>query len=139
MASIRGSNTSPERAIRVLLHSLGYRFRLHRKDLPGRPDIVLPRHQLAILVHGCFWHQHTGCRYATVPQSNKKFWREKLRGNVQRDSRVLENLSVLGWRTLVIWECNLKSESTKQRLTQRLDRAVKSRARHAEVPRQPTR
>src|ERR1700757_2748228 len=99
MATIRGSNTSPERAIRALLHSLGYRFRLHRKDLPGRPDIVLPRHRLAILVHGCFWHQHAGCRYATSPQSNKKFWRDKLGGNVRRDRRVLENLHALKWRT----------------------------------------
>jgi DNA mismatch endonuclease, patch repair protein len=108
MASIRGSNTSPELVVRRLLHSLGFRFRLHRKDLPGRPDIILPKYRLAVFVHGCFWHQHAGCRYAYSPKSNKKFWRDKLDGNALRDQRVLAGLHSLGWRTLVVWECHLK-------------------------------
>jgi DNA mismatch endonuclease, patch repair protein len=110
MSGIRGRDTKPERALRSALHRLGLRFRLHSRDLPGRPDIVLPRHTAAVLVHGCFWHQHPGCRYATTPASNAGFWREKLKGNVERDGRNLSALVERGWRTAVIWECVIRQK-----------------------------
>ncbi len=138
MASIRGGNTKPERVLRSILHALGFRFRIHRKDLPGRPDIVLPKHKLAILVHGCFWHRHTGCRYAYNPKSNKMFWQQKFRSNVVRDRRVLSDLHANGWRTLVIWECDLRSASRVAILIKRLARAVRSKVKHAEIPRRAT-
>lgn len=134
MASIKGANTTPELAVRSLLHSLGFRFRLHRKDLPGRPDIVLPRHNLAILVHGCFWHRHAGCRYAYSPQSNKEFWRKKLHANFLRDRRVLDDLQKLGWRTLIVWECHLRIDANTATLPRRLERAVRSKVKYAEIP-----
>jgi DNA mismatch endonuclease (patch repair protein) len=108
MAGIRGKNTKPELVVRRYLHACGYRFRLHRKDLPGQPDLVLPKYKLAIFVHGCFWHRHENCVYATSPQSRCLFWEEKLTSNVKRDKIQLERLAVLGWRVLVIWECGLK-------------------------------
>lgn len=108
MSAIRGTNTQPELAIRKYLHAGGFRFRLHRKDLPGKPDLVLSRYRLAIFVHGCFWHRHDGCYYATSPASRKEFWRNKLDGNVERDIRQRQALIDLGWRVLVIWECGLK-------------------------------
>lgn len=107
MAAIRSKNTKPEIAIRSLLHSLGYRFRLHRKDLPGKPDIVLPRYRTVIFINGCFWHQHPGCRQATVPGSNVEFWQRKLQSNVARDIRNRELLQAAGWNVLVIWECEI--------------------------------
>ena len=108
MSAIRGKNTRPEWMVRRYLHARGYRFRLHRKDLPGSPDLVLPRFRLAILVHGCFWHRHLGCFYATSPASREDFWKRKLDGNVERDQRQLWELAELGWRTLVVWECGLR-------------------------------
>ncbi len=109
MATVHGQNTKPERVVRCTLHKLGYRFRIHRKDLPGKPDIVLPKHHTAIFVHGCFWHQHPGCRKATYPQSNADFWRNKLDGNVSRDARSQTLLSEKGWKVIVIWECEVKN------------------------------
>jgi DNA mismatch endonuclease (patch repair protein) len=134
MASIRGSNTKPERIVRSLLHSCGFRFRLHRKDLPGRPDIVLPRYGLAILVHGCFWHRHADCRYAYSPRSNRRFWSKRLSDNAKRDERVLSSLHSLGWRTLIVWECHLKGDTTVSALARELARAVRSNVPHAEIP-----
>jgi DNA mismatch endonuclease (patch repair protein) len=90
---------------------MGYRFRLHRKDLPGKPDIVLPKHRLCIFVHGCFWHRHPGCVRASTPQSNKEFWTRKLAGNVERDQCNAMELAKSGWRVSVIWECETKSAS----------------------------
>jgi DNA mismatch endonuclease, patch repair protein len=107
MAGVRQKNTSPEMIVRRLLHRMGYRFRLHRKDLPGRPDVVLPRLKKVIFVHGCFWHQHD-CKKASLPKSNVEFWTEKLGKNVQRDQRTNEHLELLGWTTLTIWECETK-------------------------------
>src|SRR6218665_568865 len=101
MASIRSSNTRPEIAVRRALHAKGLRFRLHRKDLPGKPDIVLPRHRLAVFVHGCFWHQHPGCRLASKPKSRHDYWEPKLAGNVARDFRATGQLEALGWRVAV--------------------------------------
>jgi DNA mismatch endonuclease (patch repair protein) len=105
--------------VRQIVHSLGYRFRLHRRDLPGNPDIVFPGRQKAVFVHGCFWHQHNGCRRATFPRSNRRFWRTKLRRNVARDTEQLAAIRKLGWRALVVWECEIKDEKP---LTARLRR-----------------
>ncbi len=109
MSRIRSSNTSPEVALRSALHALGFRFRLHRKDLPGKPDIVLPGYRTAVFVHGCFWHRHNGCKIATTPKSNTEFWVEKFARNVARDARSRELLEAQGWRVIVIWECELAS------------------------------
>jgi DNA mismatch endonuclease, patch repair protein len=116
MARVQGYNTRPEVKIRSILHRMGYRFRLHRKDLPGRPDIVLPRYRTVVFVHGCFWHQHPGCPRAARPTTNTEFWNKKLDGNVQRDQRFLLELESLGWRALVIWGCQIKDEPTLQQL-----------------------
>lgn len=105
MARIRGRDTAPELAVRRIAHRMGLRFRLHRKDLPGRPDLVLPKHRLAVFVHGCFWHRHEGCRFASTPKSRIAFWTEKFAANVARDAHQQAALSVLGWRVLVIWQC----------------------------------
>ena len=108
MARIRSVDTRPEIAVRRLLHAMGYRFRLHRRDLPGKPDIVLPRHRLAIFVHGCFWHQHAGCRLASRPKTRQDYWTPKLAGNVARDEAAQAALRKLGWRVEVIWECDAR-------------------------------
>jgi DNA mismatch endonuclease (patch repair protein) len=109
MSRIRSSNTSPELALRRALHALGLRFRLHRKDLPGKPDIVFPRYKTVVFVHGCFWHRHAGCKVATTPKSNTGFWIEKFDRNVARDSRSRELLEAQGWKVVVAWECELGS------------------------------
>ena len=105
MSRIKSGNTKPEIVVRSLLHKLGYRFRLHRKDLPGKPDIVLPRYNSVVFVHGCFWHRHNGCKKATVPKTKNIFWREKFKGNIERDIKVQEELQSMGWKILIIWEC----------------------------------
>lgn len=107
MSRIRGRDTKPEVAVRSVLHELGFRFRLHRKDLPGRPDIVLARHRAVMFVHGCFWHRHARCRFAYSPKSNIAFWSQKFRSNVIRDRRDRRRLRKLGWRVVVIWECEV--------------------------------
>lgn len=107
MRRIRSKDTKPELAVRKLLHGLGYRFRLHRRDLPGRPDIVLPRHKKIILVHGCFWHGHA-CRLANEPKSNQGYWSAKIERNRSRDARSREALESLGWKTLELWECEIQ-------------------------------
>lgn len=108
MSAIKGHDTLPELILRKYLHAQGYRFRLHRKDLPGSPDLVLPRHELVIFVHGCFWHQHAGCFYATTPSSRSSFWNAKFEANCRRDRKAYEDLKKLGWRVLVVWECGFK-------------------------------
>jgi DNA mismatch endonuclease (patch repair protein) len=105
MGRIRGKDTKPELVIRTVAHSLGYRFRLHRKDLPGSPDLVFPSRSTVIFVHGCYWHRHPGCRYCYVPKSNIEFWEQKFRNNVARDERVRTELEQRGWRVVIIWEC----------------------------------
>lgn len=107
MRRIRSKDTRPEMAVRSLLHRLGYRFRLHRKDLPGRPDIVLPKHRKIVLMHGCFWHGHT-CRLASKPKSNQAYWAEKIQGNQARDARSLVALQNQGWAVLELWECEVR-------------------------------
>jgi DNA mismatch endonuclease (patch repair protein) len=117
MRAIRKFHTKPEIRVRQRLHALGFRFRLHRRDLPGTPDIVLPRHKVAIQVHGCFWHQHPGCRHAIRPRTNQDYWLPKLARNVARDVATKLELEALGWRVLVIWECELGEDA-------RLDAAI---------------
>jgi DNA mismatch endonuclease (patch repair protein) len=108
MARVRDRNTKPELAVRRLLHSLGYRFRLHRDDLPGRPDIVLPRYKKAIFVHGCFWHGH-GCRSGQLPKSRLEFWAPKIEENRARDARNFDDLRRAGWSIGVVWECQTRN------------------------------
>jgi DNA mismatch endonuclease (patch repair protein) len=111
MSRIRGHNTTPEIELRSLLHRAGYRFRLHDRKLPGRPDIVLPKHRTAIFVHGCFWHRHAGCSNATIPATHTETWQEKFEGNVARDRANEARLADIGWRVIVVWECELKKDS----------------------------
>jgi DNA mismatch endonuclease (patch repair protein) len=111
MSGIRGKNTLPEITVRKYLHSKGLRYRLHVKTLPGKPDLVLPKYRLALFIHGCFWHRHKGCRYATTPASNPEFWQKKFEANVQRDKEVTRQLKHAGWRVLVIWECEINDEN----------------------------
>lgn len=105
MSRIRGKNTKPEMIVRRLLHAEGFRYRLHAADLPGRPDIVFRSRKKVIFVHGCFWHQHDGCRNAVMPKTRTEFWSEKLGKNVSRDQSVLSQLREKGWKALIIWEC----------------------------------
>ena len=115
MARIRGRDTTPEIAVRRIAHRMGLRFRLHRNDLPGRPDLVFPKHRLAVFVHGCFWHRHKGCRFASNPKSRVAFWNEKFAANVARDARQEAALKELGWSVLVIWECETRNETAVER------------------------
>ena len=110
MSKVHGKNTSPELRVRRALHALGYRFRLHRKDLPGKPDIVLTKYKLCIFVHGCFWHQHPGCKRATIPVNNREFWIKKFTDNARRDENAVTELTLLGWNVLRIWECQTKNQ-----------------------------
>jgi DNA mismatch endonuclease (patch repair protein) len=122
MARIGQRDTAPEIAVRRLLHRLGIRFRLHRRDLPGTPDIVLPGRRIAVLVHGCFWHRHAGCRFAYNPKSRVDFWQAKFDRNVARDSEVRKALSDLGWRVHVVWECETGDLAALQKRLRRLFR-----------------
>jgi DNA mismatch endonuclease (patch repair protein) len=108
MSGIKGKNTRPELLVRKYLHSRGLRFRLHVKELPGKPDLVFPKYKVVVFVHGCFWHQHSDCKYATTPSSRKHFWINKLSENVARDSYQIAALEGLGWRVFVVWECELR-------------------------------
>lgn len=122
MSQIRGRNTSPELTVRRVLHSMGYRFRLHYKRLPGCPDIVMPKFKVAIFVHGCFWHRHKNCSNCTTPTANREFWMEKFRGNVDRDKKNQRTLKKAGWRVLVVWECQATDiEKVKHRLARFID------------------
>ena len=110
MRRFRGKDTKPEITVRRYLHQLGYRFRLHRKDLPGRPDIVLPKHRTVVFVHGCFWHHHEGCPTARVPRSKPDYWKEKFRVNKERDARNVDALREKGWEVLTVWECEVADD-----------------------------
>lgn len=120
MSRVRGENTTPELTVRKYLHALGFRYRLHVKELPGKPDIVLPKYRTAVFVHGCFWHRHRGCRYASMPKSNVKFWIEKFKLNVARDKRNAVALRKAGWRCLTIWGCETKLNENLDRLAERI-------------------
>jgi DNA mismatch endonuclease (patch repair protein) len=120
MSGIKGKNTKPERTVRSFLHRAGLRFRLHDRSLPGSPDLVFHQHQTVVQVHGCYWHQHPGCRFAYTPKSNAKFWREKLNGNVIRDQKNSALLRRLGWRVLTVWECQVNRPKLLERLAHRI-------------------
>jgi DNA mismatch endonuclease (patch repair protein) len=109
MRAVKRANTAPEIIVRQALHALGLRFRLHRRDFPGSPDVVLPRFRTVIFVHGCFWHRHPGCRYTTTPKTRQEYWLPKFDANVERDAQKEAQVRELGWRVLVIWECETKS------------------------------
>jgi DNA mismatch endonuclease (patch repair protein) len=108
MTAVKSINTKPELVVRRVMHAAGLRFRLHRKDLPGKPDIVLTKHHTVVFVHGCFWHQHAGCKAATRPSSRSEYWNLKLDGNLRRDLLHTKKLIELGWRVVVLWECETK-------------------------------
>ncbi|QQQ01896.1 very short patch repair endonuclease [Lysobacter enzymogenes] len=120
MSRIRGSNTKPEIAVRSLLHRLGYRFRLHRRDLPGTPDIALPGRSTVVFVHGCFWHGHA-CKRSKMPKTRQDYWVEKIEGNRRRDARKRRALKAFGWQVVVVWECELKNPV---KLAEKLNRAL---------------
>lgn len=136
MARISGKNTRPEIAVRKWLHAAGFRFRLHRVDLPGKPDLVLPKWRLALFVHGCFWHQHPRCKRATMPKTREAFWQNKLALNVSRDARQMAELEALGWRVAVVWECETRNQAILGRcLAQILESANAYAARQRPVRR----
>ena len=117
MRAVKSRDTSPEKAVRRMAHSLGYRYRLHCKNLPGNPDLVFSGRRKVIFVHGCFWHQHEGCSRSRMPKSNQSYWLPKLARNVERDARVQAELAGMEWNTLIIWECELGNpEMLKERL-----------------------
>jgi DNA mismatch endonuclease (patch repair protein) len=120
MSGIKGKNSKPEILVRKLLFGAGYRFRLHRRDLPGSPDIVLPSRKIAIFVHGCFWHSHEGCKYFKIPSTRRDFWIKKLQANVERDHLAVDNLSAMGWRVLCIWECATRDPQAIKSLRERI-------------------
>ncbi|MGA2940135.1 MAG: DNA mismatch endonuclease Vsr [Syntrophobacteraceae bacterium] len=125
MSRIRGTNTKPEMAVRSLLHKLRFRFRLHLKTLPGKPDIVLPRYGAVIFIHGCFWHRHSGCKFAYSPKSRQEFWEGKFLQNVVRHEIACRTLEKKGWRILVIWECEVSDlQAVQERLVSFLSSAV---------------
>lgn len=121
MSRIKGRDTAPEKRVRSLLHQLGFRFSLRRKDLPGHPDIVLPGRNAAVFVHGCFWHRHRGCNNSVLPETRAEFWLAKLNGNAKRDIRNASALKELGWKVLTIWECEVGNEA---RLSKKLLRLM---------------
>jgi DNA mismatch endonuclease, patch repair protein len=112
MSRIRGRDTKPERILRSLLHRAGLRFRKNVTSLPGKPDIVLPKHRAVVLVHGCYWHRHFGCRFATTPATNAPFWIEKFAGTIERDRKAAQLLDEAGWRVFTVWECELRTDAS---------------------------
>ncbi|RQS61183.1 very short patch repair endonuclease [Burkholderia sp. Bp8984] len=134
MARIRGKDTFPELTLRKILHRMGFRYRLHNKKIPGRPDIVLPKLRSVVFVHGCFWHRHEGCRIATLPKSNTQFWIEKFERNMARDARVKIELEDLGWRVFIVWECELSSAAKALETGEHLAKELK-----ANIPLTPAR
>jgi DNA mismatch endonuclease (patch repair protein) len=127
MSRIRGKDTEPEKRVRSALHRAGYRFRLHSKKLPGRPDVVLPKYRTVVLVHGCFWHRHKGCRFAYTPKSRVAFWNTKLDANIERDRRSARELRRLGWKVVTIWECEAEQPAKWLRRVPSVTRMAASR------------
>ena len=134
MSGIRGKNTTPERQLRKALHARGFRFRIHAKKLPGRPDIVLPKWRAAIMVHGCFWHRHRGCRFTTAPSTRAEFWEGKFRSNVERDARQLGELRRSGWRTAIVWECCLRPKGAADQVADEIARWLRGNDDNVEMP-----
>lgn len=133
MSGIRGKNTRPEIIVRKHLFAAGFRFRLHRRNLPGAPDIVMSGRRVAIFVHGCFWHRHEGCRFAKLPATRPEYWKDKLEGNAERDSRAINGLLDLGWRVLVVWECAVPERGTSSALQNDLTRWINGKAVRGEI------
>jgi DNA mismatch endonuclease, patch repair protein len=134
MAKIRSRDTKPELVVRRLAHRLGYRFRLHRRELPGTPDLVFPALRKVIFVNGCFWHRHTGCRFASEPKSNINFWRTKFLTTLRRDELARRKLTTLGWGVLTIWECETNNDRELRVLLKRyLGQKYKVKLRHSKV------
>ena len=126
MSRIRGKDTKPELLVRKGLHSRGFRFRLQDRNLPGRPDIVLPKYGVAIMINGCFWHGHGGCRYATKPKSNIEFWETKIARNKHRDEVTSAHLEALGWTVIIVWECELRGKEKAEARIQTLAEEIRS-------------
>lgn len=133
MSGIKGKNSLPEMLVRKALFAMGHRFRLHRRDLPGSPDIAMPGLKVAIFVHGCFWHAHQGCKYAKTPSTRTQFWMAKLQGNVERDQRAAEKLTEMHWRVLTVWECSTRDGEAAARLTDSLRTWIDSGADTGEI------
>lgn len=119
MSRIKGKDTLPEKLVRSMLHRMGLRFRLHRKDLPGKPDIVLPKYRTVLFVNGCFWHRHKNCQYAYHPKTRQDFWGKKFADTVERDLKKSKQLRKLGWRVITVWECELRKP---EKLVKRLEK-----------------
>lgn len=124
MSRVKGKNTKPEKKVRSLLHSMGYRFRLHRKELPGSPDLILPKYNIAIFVHGCFWHHHLNCKKATLPKQNRDYWEQKMNQNIERDLRKQKELEYLGWKVITLWQCNI-DKSNEAELAETIEQEIK--------------
>lgn len=137
MSRIRSAGTKPEMVLRSVLHRMGFRFRLHRRGLPGRPDIVLPKYHTVIFVHGCFWHQHPGCIEAVRPKTNEKYWAAKLEGNVKRDKKNRRALRREGWRVFRFWECQIEKDPIRiaMRIAKELRGITQEAAEYALPPR----
>jgi DNA mismatch endonuclease (patch repair protein) len=116
MSRIKGKDTKPEMLVRRFLHANGFRYKLHDKSLPGKPDIVLPKYKTVIFVHGCFWHGHEGCKYFKVPKTRTEWWENKITGNILQDSKVLSLLTSIGWKIIILWECDLKASYISESL-----------------------
>lgn len=121
MASIKGKDTRPELTVRRFLHSKGIGYRLHRKELPGKPDIVMKNRRTVIFVNGCFWHRHQGCKFSYNPKSNSEFWQRKFQNNVARDENNYKSLKKLGWKVIIIWECEVKNDTFQKKLLEQLE------------------
>jgi len=116
MSQIKGRNTKPEMLVRKLLHAQGFRYKLHDKTLPGKPDIVLPKYKTVIFIHGCFWHGHKDCKYFIVPKTRTDWWLQKINGNIANDEKAIAALKRNGWKIITIWECDLKPDKLEQTL-----------------------
>ena len=114
MSKIGPKDTKPEIILRKIVHNMGYRYRLHRKDLPGKPDLVFPKYKKVIFMHGCFWHGHKNCKRSTLPETNRKFWENKIKGNIKTDKNNYIKLENLGWDYMIIWQCEIKKKNTEQ-------------------------
>ena len=117
MSRVKGKDTKPEMVVRRFLHAEGFRYRLHVKDLPGKPDLVFPKYKTVVFIHGCFWHGHEGCKYFVVPKTNTQWWQDKIEGTKQRDDKNYQKLREAGWNVIVLFECELKKEQIDQRLS----------------------
>lgn len=136
MSGIKGKHTKPEMLARALLTSAGFRYRLHRREMPGAPDIVIAGHRVAIFVHGCFWHAHEGCRLAAMPSTRLDFWKAKLAGNIERDEAAIAMLGMLGWRVLVVWECSTRRAAVEQ-LSEAMTAWIEGTSEYGEIGASP--